>query len=191
MLKILKWLGIHNIKMEEWVPPPEIDIEDELNRGLFVRRNDGLSRRMVYEYLLKKWDYRCAYCDKYSDNFEVDHIIPKSRKGTEKINNFVLSCHECNSNKSSLYPFQFKFPGSGRTKLSNYDIFPFRMIRYKIDTEKEWHFGEKENDFIPFGFSSIRINERKYLLYKSRRRFNNTKLYGYLRGNIILFGRRI
>lgn len=188
-MKLLRWLGIHSMQIVEWVSDPEMDIEETINRGQFIRLNNALSRRMVLEYLLKKFDYRCAYCGNPDDNFEVDHIIPKSKRGTEHIYNLVLSCHKCNLRKSTSSWIRFGAPSLGRTKYSNYDIFPLHMVRYKIDDRKEWQFGEKENDSIPFGFSFMKTKERRFLIYKSRKRFNNSRQYGILRGNVILLGR--
>lgn len=75
-MKILRWLGIHHMKIEEWSIHPDMGIKELLNQGQLIRRNDSLSRRMVFEYLLKKWDHRCAYCNKFDNSLEVDHIYP-------------------------------------------------------------------------------------------------------------------
>jgi len=38
----------------------------------------------VREYLLEKWGRRCAYCHKENVSLEVEHIVPKSRRGLQK-----------------------------------------------------------------------------------------------------------
>ena len=53
----------------------------------------------VREYLLLKWEYTCAYCGKKNVSFEVDHINPKARGGSNRISNLTLACHECNQKK--------------------------------------------------------------------------------------------
>jgi 5-methylcytosine-specific restriction endonuclease McrA len=53
------------------------------------------------EYLLLKWGYRCAYCHKETSRWEVDHIIPRSRGGANRISNLALSCHDCNQEKGA------------------------------------------------------------------------------------------
>lgn len=63
-------------------------------------KNLGLqSDLQLYEWLeiLKKYDYKCAYC---RSEFEVlDHIVPVSKGGGTTKNNVVPSCIYCNSAK--------------------------------------------------------------------------------------------
>ena len=57
----------------------------------------------IKEYLLEKWGRRCAYCDSNKMlRYEVDHVIPRSRGGSDRISNLVLSCHGCNQEKGNL-----------------------------------------------------------------------------------------
>ena len=42
---------------------------------------------------------RCFYCGATPDYFEVDHVHPKSRGGTDELTNLVLSCVACNQTK--------------------------------------------------------------------------------------------
>lgn len=62
---------------------------------------------------MKAYNYKCAYCGVSSqlipkELFEVDHYIYqkserfKSKKDAGYIDNLVLSCHNCNHNKSSF-----------------------------------------------------------------------------------------
>jgi len=47
----------------------------------------------------------CAYCGKHFSNYHNlsrDHIIPKSRGGTNTWMNVVTACKECNSKKSNM-----------------------------------------------------------------------------------------
>jgi len=56
----------------------------------------------VREYLLEKWDHRCVYCNADNVPLEIEHVKPKSRGGSNRISNLVLSCHPCNDAKSNL-----------------------------------------------------------------------------------------
>ncbi|WP_415791895.1 RNA-guided endonuclease IscB, partial [Deinococcus saxicola] len=53
----------------------------------------------IRAYLLNKWDGLCAYCGK--EGREVEHLTPRSRGGTNRISNLVLSCQACNEAKGS------------------------------------------------------------------------------------------
>ena len=55
----------------------------------------------VREYLLEKWGRRCAYCGVENLPLEVDHIIPRSRGGSDRVSNLTLACRSCNLRKGS------------------------------------------------------------------------------------------
>ncbi len=64
----------------------------------------------VREYLLEKWSRKCAYCGKTNVPLEVEHIIPKSRGGTDRVSNLTLACHKCNQKKGNKTAEEFGFP---------------------------------------------------------------------------------
>lgn len=64
----------------------------------------------VREYLLEKFGRKCCYCGKENTPLEVEHIIPKSRGGTNRIDNLCLACHECNQKKGNMTAEEFGYP---------------------------------------------------------------------------------
>ena len=56
----------------------------------------------IKNYLLAKYNGKCAYCDKSGGRMETDHVIPRSRSGSNRIDNLVLACHDCNIRKGNL-----------------------------------------------------------------------------------------
>jgi hypothetical protein len=70
-------------------------------------QNGTLAGTEIREYLLSKWQYRCAYCTNEATQWEVDHIIPRSRGGSNRVSNLALSCHECNSAKGDRTSKEF------------------------------------------------------------------------------------
>ena len=52
--------------------------------------------------VLNRDGYKCKYCGQNSDNtvLEIDHIIPRSKGGTDSIDNLITSCRMCNLGKS-------------------------------------------------------------------------------------------
>ena len=61
-------------------------------------------------YLLAKFQHRCAYCHKGDVPFEIDHQVPRSRGGSNRASNLVLSCHGCNVAKGTQTAAEFGHP---------------------------------------------------------------------------------
>jgi 5-methylcytosine-specific restriction endonuclease McrA len=53
------------------------------------------------EYLLEKWGRQCAYCGVEDVPFQVEHIHPKAKGGSDSITNLTLSCEKCNTKKGT------------------------------------------------------------------------------------------
>jgi len=56
----------------------------------------------VREYLLEKWGRSCAYCGATDTPLEVEHIIPRSKGGSNRVSNLAIACHQCNQNKGAM-----------------------------------------------------------------------------------------
>ena len=55
----------------------------------------------VREYLLNKWDRKCAYCGVENVPLQIEHIHPKALGGTNRISNLCLACESCNTKKGT------------------------------------------------------------------------------------------
>lgn len=53
------------------------------------------------EYLLEKWNRQCAYCGVKDVTFQVEHIHPRAKGGSDSITNLTLSCEKCNTKKGT------------------------------------------------------------------------------------------
>lgn len=53
------------------------------------------------EYLLEKWQRKCAYCGKSAIPLQVEHIQPRAKGGTDRISNLCLACGKCNVAKGT------------------------------------------------------------------------------------------
>lgn len=64
-----------------------------------------LYQTKLKSYLFKKCNGRCVYCGNKAE--EIEHIIPKSKGGTNSPYNLVIACKKCNKlkGKSSLKEF--------------------------------------------------------------------------------------
>ena len=54
----------------------------------------------IREYLLEKFGRKCCYCGKENIPLEIEHIIPKSRGGTNRIDNLCLACMNVTKRKA-------------------------------------------------------------------------------------------
>lgn len=65
---------------------------------------------LVREYVLKKWQRTCAYCGAQGLPLELERIVPKSRRGGNRVSNLTLACHTCNVRKGQQTAAEFGFP---------------------------------------------------------------------------------
>ena len=61
-------------------------------------------------YLLEKWGRACVYCGVSGVSLEVEHIVPKSRGGTDRVSNLTVACHACNQAKGNRTAEEFRHP---------------------------------------------------------------------------------
>ncbi len=61
----------------------------------------------IREYLLEKFQRHCAYCGKTDIPLEIEHIVPKSRGGSNRVSNLTLACHPCNMAKCNQTAEEF------------------------------------------------------------------------------------
>ncbi|MEG4301797.1 RNA-guided endonuclease IscB [Microcoleus sp. D3_18a_C4] len=61
----------------------------------------------IREYLLNKWNRKCAYCNIENVPLQVEHIHPKAKGGSNRISNLCLACEKCNQKKGSQDIQQF------------------------------------------------------------------------------------
>jgi 5-methylcytosine-specific restriction endonuclease McrA len=64
----------------------------------------------VREYLLEKWGRKCVYCGAENVPLQIEHIVPKSRAGTDRVSNLTLACWECNQEKGNRTAAEFGCP---------------------------------------------------------------------------------
>jgi 5-methylcytosine-specific restriction endonuclease McrA len=126
-----RWAPVSNIEVEharfdmQLIQNPEIT-------SLEYQHGD-LTGWELRGYLLVKYNYRCAYCDKQNVPFELDHQIPRSRGGSSRASNLVLACHECNVAKGNQTASEFGHPGvAARAKVPLKDAAAVNATRYKL-----------------------------------------------------------
>jgi 5-methylcytosine-specific restriction endonuclease McrA len=53
------------------------------------------------EYLLEKWGRQCVYCGVQDVPLQVEHIVPKSKGGSNRVSNLTVACCNCNQTKGN------------------------------------------------------------------------------------------
>ncbi|GHO80962.1 hypothetical protein KSD_87330 [Ktedonobacter sp. SOSP1-85] len=106
-------------RYQRWVPLVRIAVErvkfdtqllqhPEIS-GVEYQRGE-LAGWEVRAYLLEKFGRRCVYCGRTDTPFELDHIQPRSRGGSNRVSNLALSCHACNAAKGERTAAEFGHP---------------------------------------------------------------------------------
>ena len=103
--KISDILPLTNIIIEVGTFDTQKIINPEIS-GVEYQQGE-LSGYNLKEYLLQKYNYKCIYCNKSNVPLEIDHFIPKSKGGSDRVTNLVIACHDCNQAKSNLMPEEF------------------------------------------------------------------------------------
>lgn len=96
----LEWVKFDMQKMQN----PEIS-------GIEYQRGE-LFGYEVRAYLQEKFRHRCAYCDapdwQVGVEFNIDHIIPRSKYGSDRVSNLAWCCRTCNEKKGNKMPSEIK-----------------------------------------------------------------------------------
>ena len=96
----------------------EIELDDQqANRLLelvkaFLKKSEYRKRitEETREELLKKQEYKCAFCGKTIDiTAHADHIVPFKYVGDELENNLQMLCENCNEKKNDSLDYQIRF----------------------------------------------------------------------------------
>lgn len=95
----------------------------------------------VWQYLLEKWRRRCAYCGKENVQLEKEHITPRIRGGTDRVDNLTISCHRCNQKKGNMTAEEFGYPEVQKQAKDPLKASAFmNIVRWKlVNNLKELH----------------------------------------------------
>lgn len=87
----------------------------------------------IREYLLEKFNRRCVYCGIHDIPLQIEHIIPKSRGGTDRVDNLTISCQACNQAKGNMTAKEYGYPDiQTQAKKTLKDCAIINATRWKI-----------------------------------------------------------
>jgi 5-methylcytosine-specific restriction endonuclease McrA len=103
--KLIKFVPIGSI-VQELVRFDLQQLENPEISGIEYQQGE-LQGYEVRQYLLEKWGRKCAYCGIENVPFQVEHIHPKAKGGSNRISNLCLACEKCNTKKGTQDIEQF------------------------------------------------------------------------------------
>lgn len=79
--------------------------------GWAYQRGEQLGWENVKMYVRARDEYTCQYCGVVMPpDLEVDHIVPRSHGGSNRPDNLVAACHECNAEKGNRTAAEYGHP---------------------------------------------------------------------------------
>lgn len=115
VLNLLTWVN----RLARWCPVAALSqelvkfdtqaMQDPTIAGIEYQQG-SLAGYEIRSYLLEKWQRRCAYCQQVAARLQVEHLIPRSRGGSNRLANLVLACEVCNTAKGSRTAEEFGYP---------------------------------------------------------------------------------
>ena len=103
--KLKRFLNISNVKIERVsFDVAQMSSDKELQGKDY--RQGALYQTELRSFLFKKHNGRCVYCSNKAE--EIEHLIPKSKGGTDSVHNLVIACRKCNELKGKLSLKEFE-----------------------------------------------------------------------------------
>lgn len=121
--------------------------------GVFYQQGD-LFGYAVREYVLTKWKRTCCYCGARGIPLQLEHIIPRSRGGSDRVSNLALACPPCNQKKGERTAAEFGFPHvQAQAKLPLRDAAHVSSLKTAVITLLREQFGLQQVS-ITFGYQT-------------------------------------
>lgn len=97
--RLSRWAPVSQVNVE-WVKFDTQLLENPDIHGIQYQQGTLLEVELR-QYVLEKWGRKCVYCHATGVPLEIDHVIPKSKGGTNRASNLVPACRPCNRTKDN------------------------------------------------------------------------------------------
>ena len=98
--RIIALYPVCRIRIETAVFDTQAMQDPEIHSTEYQRRT--LHGWQLRAYVLHCSGNRCVYCDSSDTRLEIEHIVPRSRGGTDRVDNLTASCAPCNRSKGNM-----------------------------------------------------------------------------------------
>ena len=82
--------------------------------------------------ILRRDNYKCAYCGRSDLPLTIDHILPKAKGGTDSWENLICACTLCNNRKGDRTPVEARMELLYRPFRPSHIMFIKNVVR-KLD----------------------------------------------------------
>ena len=106
--RLRRWCPIAAISLE--LPRFDTQLMQNPEISAVEYQQGELAGYEVREYLLEKWGRTCAYCTATDVPLQVEHIVPHSRGGSDRVSNLCIACEPCNQAKGNRTAAEFGHP---------------------------------------------------------------------------------
>lgn len=104
---ILVWLGKADLIESHETPIKSARAEWQRPSVIRLRKGTRFNPHKIVEMsrknIFRRDGFKCVYCGS-KDSLTVDHVLPKSRGGSNRWENVVTACHKCNNKKDDWTP---------------------------------------------------------------------------------------
>jgi hypothetical protein len=124
-----------------------------------IRRGRGVVDGLTRDVLLARAGYRCEYCGDRLTAYELDHVLPRAKRGPDDPTNRSVTCPKCNRNKGA--------------STEGYDFVTGQQVRLFDPRQDRWpeHFKKIEGEIVgttPMGRATANLLFRRSVSSVSR-----------------------
>lgn len=112
-----KYRLVHPNHGREWFAanPDKVKLYSQKRRSAKLQSagSVGISER-DWKRLVRRYDFKCAYCGRKPRSVHMDHVIPLKLGGRHAIGNVLPACHQCNSSKNARLLAEWRYDPARR-----------------------------------------------------------------------------